>query len=117
MRQRITQFLLFMGFSFIAHGIYAAMSVSDHHEIIDGYTLAFYVCCSIAVFVFGVLIYSLIKFRRSRATHFHKHLSIEIIWTMVPFILLVALIWPATRLLHPIHQVDPSRSHSIEYRE
>lgn len=79
------------------------------HEIYNLHMAAFYVCCGIGVIVFGVLIYSLIKFRKSKgavSAHFHEHLGIEILWTTIPFLILVALAIPATIVLQHIHNTD-----------
>jgi len=81
------------------------------HEIYNLHMAGFYVCCGIGVVVFGVLIYSLIKFRKSKgaeAVHFHEHLGIEILWTTIPFLILVALAVPATIVLMHIHNTDKS---------
>lgn len=81
------------------------------NRIYDLHMVAFYVCCGIGVVVFGVLIYSLIKFRKSKgakAAHFHEHLGIEILWTTIPFVILVFLAIPATQILADIHNTDKS---------
>lgn len=81
------------------------------HDIYDLHMAAFYICCVIAVIVFSVITYSLIKFRKSKgaqAAHFHEHLWIEIIWTTIPFLILVGLAIPATRVLGKIHNTDES---------
>lgn len=80
-------------------------------EIYDLHMAGYYVCVGIGVIVFGVLIYSLIKFRKSKgvkAAHFHEHLGIEILWTTIPFLILVALAIPATIVLKHIHNTDHS---------
>lgn len=81
------------------------------HEIYNLHMACFYICCVIGVLVFGALIYSLIKFRKSKgakAAHFHEHLGIEILWTTIPFLILVGLAIPATRVLQHIHNTDSS---------
>lgn len=80
-------------------------------EIYNLHMACIYVCCGIGIIVFGVLIYSLIKFRKSKgakAAHFHEHLGIEIIWTTIPFLILVLLAIPATIVLQHIHNTDKS---------
>lgn len=80
-------------------------------EIYDLHMAGYYVCVGIGVIVFGVLIYSLIKFRKSKgakAAHFHEHLGVEILWTTIPFLILVALAIPATIVLKHIHNTDHS---------
>lgn len=81
------------------------------HEIYNLHMAAFYVCCGIGVIVFGVLIYSLIVFRKSKgakAAHFHEHLGVEIFWTAIPFLILVLLAIPATVVLQHIHDTSKS---------
>jgi cytochrome c oxidase subunit 2 len=64
--------------------------------------IIFYICCGISAIVVSVLLYSLIKLRHSNnnaRTNFHKYLVIDLFWTIFPFLILVALIFPAARLL------------------
>lgn len=79
-------------------------------EIYDLHMFAFYICCAIGVVVFGALIYFLIKYRRSKgakpAADIHEHLGIEILWTVIPFIILVVLAIPATKVLIKIHDTN-----------
>jgi cytochrome c oxidase subunit 2 len=52
--------------------------------------------------VFGVLLYSILNHRKSRgavAAHFHESTTIEVVWTAIPFAILVAIAVPATRTL------------------
>jgi cytochrome c oxidase subunit 2 len=80
-------------------------------EIYNLHMACFYVCCGIGAIVFSVLIYSLIKHRKSKgaqAVHFHEHLGLEIVWTAIPFLILVALAVPATLVLKHIHNTDQS---------
>jgi cytochrome c oxidase subunit II len=52
--------------------------------------------------VFGVLIYSLIKYRKSQGhkpADFHGSILVEIIWTVIPFLILVVIGVPATLVL------------------
>ncbi len=60
------------------------------------------IVCVIGVIVFGVLIYALIKHRKSQgavAAKFHSSLGVELIWTIIPFIILIVMAFPATRVL------------------
>jgi cytochrome c oxidase subunit 2 len=118
MQHGISRFILFISLCLLATmacatpGINMPYGVSPiSHEIYDLHMACFYVCCGIGVIVFGVLIYSLIKFRKSKgaqAVHFHEHLGIEILWTTIPFLILVALAVPATIVLQHIHNTDKS---------
>lgn len=78
-------------------------------DIYDLHVIAMYVCAGIGVVVFGVMIYSLIYHRKSRghqAAEFHENLKLEIFWTVIPFIILVALAIPATKVLIRMDNVD-----------
>jgi cytochrome c oxidase subunit 2 len=60
------------------------------------------VCAVIGVVVFGVMIYSLIHHRKSKGykpATFHDNPRLEIIWSIIPFLILVGLAVPATKVL------------------
>jgi cytochrome c oxidase subunit II len=60
------------------------------------------VCIIIGIVVFGVMIYSLIHHRKSKGyvpATFHDNLRLEILWSIIPFLILVGLAIPATRVL------------------
>ncbi len=61
-----------------------------------------YVCVAIFVIVFGAMFWSIFKHRRSqgaKAAQFHENTTVEIIWTLVPLIVLVGMAWPATKTM------------------
>ena len=78
-------------------------------KIYDLHMLIFYVCCVIAVVVFGAMIYALIVFRKSRgaipAKFTHSNLA-EFIWTVIPVIILVAMAIPAAAVLVEIEDTS-----------
>jgi cytochrome c oxidase subunit II len=58
------------------------------------------VCLIIFVAVFGVMFYSILKHRKSlghKAANFHESVAVEIAWTVVPFIIVIAMGAMATR--------------------
>ena len=58
------------------------------------------ICLVIFVAVFGVMFYSILKHRKSvghKAANFHESLSVEIAWTVIPFIIVIAMGAMATR--------------------
>ncbi len=60
------------------------------------------ICVVIGVVVFGMMIYSMIKHRKSKGAkpaQFHESTAAEIAWTVVPIVILVAMAIPATRTL------------------
>lgn len=59
-----------------------------------------WICVAIFIGVFGVMLYSLFKHRKSvghQAVHFHENTLVEVIWTVIPFLILVFMAWPATK--------------------
>ncbi|MFM7066181.1 MAG: cytochrome c oxidase subunit II [Gammaproteobacteria bacterium] len=63
--------------------------------------LILWVCVAIAVVVFGAMIYSLVKYRKSKGavadTSIVRSTKAEIIWTIIPVVILVAMAVPATK--------------------
>ena len=58
------------------------------------------VCMVIFIAVFGVMFYSIWAHRKSRgakAATFHEHLGVEVAWTVIPFVIVIAMALPATR--------------------
>ena len=58
------------------------------------------VCIAIFVAVFGVMFYSILKHRKSvghKAANFHESVAVEIAWTVIPFIIVIAMGAMATR--------------------
>ncbi len=61
-----------------------------------------WVCVAIFFIVFGAMFWSIFKHRRSvgaKAAQFHENTTIEVIWTVIPLIVLVAMAWPATKTM------------------
>jgi len=62
----------------------------------------FYICCAIGAGVFGVMIVSMVLHRKSRGvtpSTFHESTKVEIVWTVVPLLILIAMAVPAARVL------------------
>ena len=60
------------------------------------------ICIVIFVAVFGVMFYSIWKHRKSvghKAANFHESTAVEIAWTIVPFIIVIGMALPATKVL------------------
>lgn len=80
-------------------------------KVYELHMLIFYICCAIAFVVFGVMFYSILRHRKSKgavAAHFHESTKVEIIWTIIPIIILIAMAIPATKTL--IAMEDTSQS-------
>ena len=58
------------------------------------------ICTVIFIGVFGVMFYSIVMHRKSRgakASKFHEHVGVEVAWTVIPFLIVIAMALPATR--------------------
>ncbi len=102
----------------------AAMAATDHWQLNmyrgvtplskDMYYLhmvCLVVCTIIGAVVFGIMIYSLIHHRKSKGyvpATFHDNQRLEIVWSIIPFLILIGLAIPATRVL--IRMEDTNKS-------
>ncbi|WP_225032715.1 cytochrome c oxidase subunit II [Paraburkholderia sp. XV] len=69
-------------------------------ELYSLHTFMLILCTVIFIGVFGVMFYSMFAHRKSKghkAAHFHESTTVEIIWTIVPFIIVVLMALPATK--------------------
>tara|TARA_R110001599_G_scaffold64023_3_gene179298 strand:- start:960715 stop:961971 length:1257 start_codon:yes stop_codon:yes gene_type:complete len=69
-------------------------------EIYSLHTLMLVICLVIFVAVFGVMLYSIIKHRKSlghQSAKFHESTSVEIAWTVIPFLIVIGMALPATK--------------------
>jgi cytochrome c oxidase subunit II len=69
-------------------------------QIYDLHLYILIVCAVIFVVVFGWMFLALLKHRKSvghKAEQFHENTTVEVIWTVIPFLILVAMAIPATR--------------------
>jgi cytochrome c oxidase subunit 2 len=77
----------------------------------------FWICVGIAVLVFGAMIYSLLKFRHSRGAVADTTLShstqVEIIWTIIPAVILVVMAIPAAKI---ILKIEDTRNSELSIR-
>ncbi|WP_438464079.1 cytochrome c oxidase subunit II [Marinomonas sp. PE14-40] len=71
----------------------------------------FWICVVIAIAVFGVMFWSIIHHRKSagaKAAQFHENTTVELIWTIVPVLILVAMAVPATTTLIEMYDTSDS---------
>ncbi len=69
----------------------------------------FYICCIIGVIVFGAMFVSMYLHRKSRgvkAAQFHESVKLELVWTIVPALILIGMAFPATKTLMEIYDTD-----------
>jgi len=71
-------------------------------QIYDLHTLIMWIIVGIFVVVFGAMTYAIVMHRKSvghKAEQFHENTTVEIIWTVVPFVILIGMAYPATRTI------------------
>lgn len=71
----------------------------------------FWICVAIGVVVFGIMFYTLWAHRKSRGVtpaKFHHSTKLEIVWTAIPFAILIAMAVPATNVLIQIYDASDS---------
>ena len=64
--------------------------------------LLLWICSIIFIGVFGVMFYSIFKHRKSKgakSADFHESTTVEIIWTVIPFIIVIGMALPATKVV------------------
>jgi cytochrome c oxidase subunit 2 len=69
-------------------------------QMFDLHSYIFWICVAIFILVFGVMFYSIFKHRKSvghQAAQFHENTTVEIVWTVIPFLILLFMAWPATK--------------------
>jgi len=69
-------------------------------QIYSIHNLMLYICLAIFVAVFGVMFYSILKHRKSlghKPATFHESTTVEILWTIVPFFIVIGMALPATK--------------------
>jgi len=80
-------------------------------DIYGLHMLIFWICVVIFVLVFGVMFYSIFAHRKSKnyqPSQFSHSTKVEIVWTVIPFLILVLMAWPATKVL--IDMEDTTKS-------
>jgi len=71
-------------------------------DVFDLHNLIMLVCLGIFIVVFGAMFYSLLKHRKSKghqAAHFHENTTVEVIWTVIPFVILMGMAYPAAKVV------------------
>lgn len=71
-------------------------------KVFELHRFMLYICIAIGVGVFSVMFYSILHHRKSKgakAAAFHESTLVEVIWTVIPFLILIVMAIPATRVL------------------
>tara|TARA_R110000787_G_scaffold8220_4_gene27440 strand:+ start:85611 stop:86777 length:1167 start_codon:yes stop_codon:yes gene_type:complete len=78
-------------------------------DIYELHMLIFWICVWIGVAVFAVMFYSMIAHRKStgrKPSNFHESTAVELAWTIVPTIILIAMAFPATTSLVELYDTS-----------
>jgi cytochrome c oxidase subunit 2 len=105
---------LFAALATVAHAEWGALNMPEGVTVLSKkiwwlHQLILIVCVVLAVVVFGVMIYSLIKFRRSKGAEPDRTLlhstRVEIVWTVIPILILVGMAVPIAKTLIEIEDM------------
>lgn len=117
MMTRLPRHLVMGGFGLIL-GLLSPLTWADYalnlqppatevaEKVYNLHMTIFYICVAIGVIVFSIMTYSIFAHRKSKganAAQFHESTTIEIVWTIVPFVILVVMAVPATKTLLAMH--------------
>ena len=77
--------------------------------VYDLHMQIFLICCFIGALVFGAMFYAMFKFRKSKgavAATWSHNTTAEVIWTVVPILILVVMAIPATDVLYKMYDTS-----------
>ena len=113
----VTSILIFalMIFPFVATADYDLNMprgiISISREVYDLHMLALWMVASIGAVVFGLMVWSIINHRKSKgpeAEYFHHNTIWEVVWTVIPILILLLFAAPATRTLIEMKDTEDS---------
>ena len=84
---------------------------SSSQNAYEAHMLVLWICVAISVIVFGAMAYAIFAFRKSKgavAAKWSHNLKAEVVWTVIPVILLVFMAWPATTKLVAMYDTRDS---------
>lgn len=77
----------------------------------EAHMVALWVCVVMGVLVFSAMGYAMFKFRKSKgalAAQFSHNTTAEVLWTVIPVLVLIAMAWPATAKLIAMYDTRKS---------
>jgi cytochrome c oxidase subunit 2 len=115
-RRNLGKFLL--GTSLVSSSTWADMQLNltqgvteVSRNVYDLHMLVLYICTGIGVVVFGAMFWSMVFHRKSKGVKpatFHESTKVEILWTLIPVVILIAMAVPATSTLINMENNDDS---------
>lgn len=98
-----------LGLMFVSTELFAAAQMdmtpgvtAISQEVYELHTLILWICIVIGIGVFGMMFISMFKHRKSKgavAANFHDNMTVEVLWTIVPFLILIGMAVPAAKTL------------------
>lgn len=79
------------------------------HQVYDLHMLIMGICTVVAIGVFAFMLYSLIAYRKSNGHEpatFHENTAVELAWTIIPTLILIAMAIPASKTLIEVYNTD-----------
>jgi cytochrome c oxidase subunit 2 len=96
-------FILMFSAPVFASGWDMPRGVTDiSQQVFDLHRTILYICIAIGLVVFSLMFWSILRHRKSlgvKPANFHESTTVEIIWTIIPFVILIAMAVPATKVL------------------
>ncbi len=104
--QTLVSFVLALSASGLAHAEWR-LNLQDPktvmaHQIYALHNIILIICLVIFIVVFGAMLFSIVKHRKSvghRAEQFHENTTVEILWTVIPLLILIGMAVPSTKTL------------------
>lgn len=117
MQRFLHQFCLTLAF-LVPSSVYAAWELNmprgaseTSNTVYDLHMLILWICVGIGVVVFGVMFWSILYHRKSqgaKAAQFHESTTVEVIWTVIPFLILIGMAIPSTTVLIDMYDASDS---------
>jgi len=79
------------------------------NDIYDLHMTVVWICVWISVVVYGVMFYSMFAHRKSKgakASNFHESTTVELLWTIVPVLILIWVAFPSTKVLIDLYDTS-----------
>jgi len=86
-------------------------------ELHSLHMIVFWICVVIGALVFGAMAWSIIHHRKSKgavAANFHESTKVEILWTVVPLLILIGIAIPATGTLLDLEDAKTNADINLE---
>ena len=103
---------LVSGAAFAEYGLNFPKPVTSiGHRVLELHNIILLICVVIFIIVFGFMFYSIYAHRKSRgykAAKFHDNVKLEVVWTVIPFVILVTMAIPSTATLLEMDDVSKS---------